>query len=800
MSVARRRFVICWLCLAHPALVFSAAEAPARPNILWLITEDTCPDIGCYGHPDVVTPNLDRLAAEGRKYTRAFATNPVCSPSRSAFMTGMYQTTIGAHQHRTKPRVPLPPGVRLISEEFRDAGYFVTNCSGRDYSRPGKGDFNFDAGPGGRYDSTDWRDRAEGQPFFAQIHYFLTHRPFERDKERPIDPATVNLPPYYPDHPVARRDWTDYLESVQVVDRRIGKVLDRLAEDDLLDNTIIFYFSDHGRPHVRGKQWLYDSGIHVPLIIRWPGHIGAGTVEQDFVSLIDLGPTAMALAGIPIPEHMQGQAVLGPNARTRDFIVSARDRCDMTIDRIRCVRDKKYKYIRNYHPEIPYTQPAEVSRYKDFFYPMQNLMTALAERGELTPAQQYHTAKTKPAEELYDLEADPYEINNIADDPALGDVLTDLRGKLDRWIKETGDMGGQPEDRQVLENEAIARKTRYEGLWKERGLPADIAAVDYLKFWEKELGLSEQLNQYPHVVLSNGNVEMSVFLPDTEKGYYRSTRFDWSGIVWQLTCNGHSYFVPRHTPHDPEKNGHAMSLVGEFSIGNNELIPQRYPETKAGETFMKVGAGVLRKPADDLEYLFHTNYELVDPGTWTTQHGKNWVKFTHVLSDEHGYAYTYTKHMELIQGSNRLIIRNTLKNTGTQPILEDHYNHNFFTIDSETPGPQYNVKLAFTPDAATNHPPKETAVLEGNKLVYLQDVPDAFHLKLSGFGTSPTDGRVIIENTHTGAGVDVGGDFPLYGFNLYTSKRAVCPEIFVKIDVTPGETQRWTRTYRFFSK
>ena len=459
------------------------------PNIIWIVGENLNLDLGIYGEPLVATPHLDSLGRKGMVFTHVFSTSPVCAPSRSAFMPGMSPTTIGAHQHRTHPKVPLPSGVRLITEEFRDAGYFVTSCNGGDFSRRGKGDFNFDVGTDQLYDGTDWRERAPGQPFFAQVHTFLTHRPFERDEERQIDPeSVVSLPPYYPDHPVARRDWTDYLETVQVLDRSIGKILDRLAEDDLLDNTIIFYFGDHGRPHVRGKQWLYDGGIHVPLIIRWPELIDAGSVEEGFVSLIDLGPTAMALAGIPVPEHMQGQPVLGPEANTREFIIAARDRCDMNIDRVRCVRTEKYKYIRNFHPEIPYSQ---FSRYKDFFYPMQNLMTYLGERGELTPAQQYHMAKTKPVEELYDLEADPHEINNIAEDPAFSEVLADLSGKLDMWMEETGDMGGEPEDMQVLENEEAHRKIRYEGLWKERGLPPDISSAEYLKFWEKELGLME---------------------------------------------------------------------------------------------------------------------------------------------------------------------------------------------------------------------------------------------------------------------------------------------------------------------
>lgn len=475
--------------LTSPVLLnCSTPKGSNPPNILWLISEDTSPDIACYGNQIVATPNIDRLAAEGKRFTRVFVTSPVCSPSRSAFMTGMYQTTIGAHQHRTNPKVPLPSGVRLITEYFRDAGYFISNCSALDYDRNGKTDWNFDPGVEKPFDSSDWRDRAPGQPFFAQVNFHLTHRWFERDKERPIDPATVDLPPYYPDHPVARRDWTDYLESVQALDRRIGKVLDRLEEEGLLDNTIIFYFGDHGRPHVRGKQWLYDSGIHIPLIIRWPGHVEAGSVEDGFVSAIDLGPTAMALADIPVPEHMQGHPVLGNNARFREFIAAARDRCDMTIDRVRCIRTEKYKYIRNFHPELPYNQ---FSRYKDFFYPMQNLMNVLGERGELTPAQQYHVAKTKPPEELYDLDNDPYEIHNRADDPALQDVLADLRNKLDVWMDETGDRGGEPEDMTVLKNEEAARRTRYEQLWKERGLSPDIAPEDYLKFWEKELGLAE---------------------------------------------------------------------------------------------------------------------------------------------------------------------------------------------------------------------------------------------------------------------------------------------------------------------
>ena len=458
------------------------------PNIIWLISEDTSPDIGCYGNELVATPNLDRLAGEGVRFANAFSSNPVCSPSRSAFMTGMYQTSIGAHQHRTKPAVPLPSHIRLVTEYFRDAGYYITNSSSIDFEKMGKTDWNFKPHTDKPFDSSDWRDRPPGQPFFAQVNFHLTHRIFERDEERPIDPDSVELPPYYPDHPVARRDWANYLESVQVLDRRIGIVLDRLDEDGLLENTIIFYFGDHGRPHVRGKQWLYDSGIHVPLIIRLPDGSNAGRVENGPVSLIDLGPTALNLAGLPIPGHMQGRPVLGPGATARDYIVSARDRCDMTIDRIRCVRTQQYKYIRNFHPERPYNQ---FSRYKDFFYPVQNLLTVLHERGELNDVQEKFMQPVKPREELYDVVRDPHEINNLAEDPAYSSTLVELRGILDRWMDETGDRGGEPENMQILENEEAARRQRYEKLWGQRGLSPDISPGDYLKFWEKELGVAE---------------------------------------------------------------------------------------------------------------------------------------------------------------------------------------------------------------------------------------------------------------------------------------------------------------------
>lgn len=309
------------------------------------------------------------------------------------------------------------------------------------------------------------------------------------------------------------------------------------------------------------------------------------------------------------------------------------------------------------------------------------------------------------------------------------------------------------------------------------------------------------LPEYPHVVLTNENIEMSVFLPDKEKGFYRGSRFDWSGMVWQLTCNGHTYFVPRHMPHDPANSGHGMSFAEEFSIGTNKHIPQRYPEAKPEETFMKIGVGLLRKPADDPRYHFATNYEIADAGSWTIDHGDTWVTFAHILNDAYGFGYEYTKHMELLEGTQNLIIHCTLKNTGTRPILEDQYNHNFFGIDSDPIGPQYTVKFAFSPVVDPKRkPPADTALLKDNTLSYLKPVEKSFLLIFDGYSSSPNDGAVTIENTRTGAGVEISGDFPLYGFNFWTSQHTLCAELFAKIDIQPGETIEWQRTYRFITK
>jgi arylsulfatase A-like enzyme len=439
--------------MAMGRMAEAAPGGGKRPNILWILSEDTGPEFGCYGYPLVHTPNVDRLAREGARFTNAFTSNPVCSPSRSAFMTGMYQTTIGAHQHRTPgvAKKPLPEGVHVFTKYFRDAGYFTAICG------KGKTDWNFTptVKP---YDSNKWEDLKANQPFFAQVQFSETHRGFKHCKAHPVDPDAVTLPPYYPDHPVARKDWAMYLETVNVLDEKIGEVLRRLEADGLLENTIVFYFADHGRAHVRGKQWLYDGGIHVPLVVRAPGVVEPGTVVEEMVSAIDLAPTSLKLCGIEPPEHMQGRVFLGPDRDPpRERIFSARDRCDETTERIRCVRDTRWKYIRNFMPGRPWTQP---NYYKLSSYPMLGLMHRLHDEGKLTPEQDRWFAPRKPVEELYDLENDPWEVHNLARDEAHADRLAAMRQMLFEWIEQTGDRGMEPEDPEALRQFLEARRKR----------------------------------------------------------------------------------------------------------------------------------------------------------------------------------------------------------------------------------------------------------------------------------------------------------------------------------------------------
>ena len=416
-----------WLVVLLGALLVGSHVARAsddRPNILWITIEDWSADLSCYGTPGVHTPHVDKLASQGIRFQRAFTTSPVCSTSRSAMMTGFHQNYIGANQHREHDKKALPYGIRPIPHLFADAGYFTALMSG-------KTDCNFL--PNQRNElfmGKDWNERDSGQPFFARITFGGTHRAWKRDPQRPIKIQDVQLPPYYPDTPFVRRDWANGLEQMQLVDREVGTLLKRLDDEGLADNTIVFFIGDHGRCHIRGKQFLYDGGIRIPMIMRWPGKVKPEQVNEDLVMSIDICATILNAAGIKAPVPLHGKDLLGTEVKERKYIFAARDKMDETHDAMRAIRSKDHKLILNLMPERPYCQ---YNRYKEGAYPVLAEMNVLNLQGKLTPEQAAFFAPSKPAVELFDLKVDPHEVHNVADDPEYAEVKSTLLAQLERW-------------------------------------------------------------------------------------------------------------------------------------------------------------------------------------------------------------------------------------------------------------------------------------------------------------------------------------------------------------------------------
>lgn len=426
------------------------------PNIVWIIPDDMSVNFSCYGETTIQTPHVDKLAAEGVRFTNAFVTAPVCSPSRSAFITGMYQTSIGAHHHRSGRgtlKIQLPEGVQPIPKYFKDAGYYTSiGIWPPDSTRRQRTDYNFEWDKS-IYDGHDWAGRREGQPFFAQIHTpggkLRGAHPADWEKvskaaEDKLGTRTpmevVELPPYYPEDPNILKDWQAYLESVRLTDAMVGEVIERLEEEGVRDNTLILFMTDHGISHARGKQFLYDEGLQVPLVISGPG-IKPGTVREDLVEHIDIAALSLGAAGIAIPEYMQGQDILALDYIPRTAVFAARDRCDETIDHLRSVRTKTFKYIRNFLPNRPYLQP---NRYKDAKAILMAMRDAYA-TGRMNEVQALIMRETRPPEELYDLRTDPFELNNLANEVSHKGKLLEMRNTLDQWMEATGDRGPESE-------------------------------------------------------------------------------------------------------------------------------------------------------------------------------------------------------------------------------------------------------------------------------------------------------------------------------------------------------------------
>lgn len=424
---------------------------PFKPNILWITCEDISQNLPSFGDSTVKTPHIDRLAREGVRFANTFAVSGVCAPSRSSIITGMYPTSIGTHHMRTlqkiHPDIPrysvvIPPQVKCFTEYLRMAGFYCTNNV--------KEDYQFIAPPTAWDESSrkaHFRNRPENKPFFSIFNFIDSHESqiWKRNNDplMDVDPSSVPLPPYYPDTEKVRNDVAGYYKNIIMMDKQVGDVLQWLEEDGLLDSTIIFFFSDHGAGLPRAKRWIYDSGIKVPMIVRFPDQRLAGSVEEDLISFIDLAPTVLSLAGVKIPSYMQGQAFLGAQKAkdTRKYIFAARDRLDNRYDLIRAVRDRQYKYIRNYQPEKPYIQEIP---YRD----QMNIMKELyrwEKAQKLDPVQSLWFQKNKPVEELYDINRDPHEIHNLAADTQYATVLKRLRAAHEKWTLETDDLGHRPE-------------------------------------------------------------------------------------------------------------------------------------------------------------------------------------------------------------------------------------------------------------------------------------------------------------------------------------------------------------------
>lgn len=449
------------------------AEQPVKkqPNILWLVGENMKLDLGVYGAKNVRTPNLDGLAQNGQRYTRVFSTSPVCAPSRSAFMVGMYQTTTDMHHMRShrSDDYRLPEGVRPLTHRLKDAGYFTANIKqiGDKEVGTGKLDLNF-VNEGEVYQSDDWSKLKNNQPFFAQINmpeaeYDIYDRQTWKhprvkwygEDEHPkfANENNVTPPPYYPDHPVVKQEWARYLNSISGMDVRIGWILDQLKKDGLADDTIIVFFGDNGRMEPRGIHWIWDTGIHVPMIIHYPKNVSApsgysvGGINGEVVSLLDLTATTLAMAGLDIPSSMQSRCFLGDGKmKPRKFAFSARDRIDETELRMRSVRGKRFHYIRNYSHGEGFST---LNRYKEKCFMIKPLMRKLLAEGKLK-----EPSKTlldpMPYESLYDTERDPHEIKNLVADPAYQLTLLEMRTALDTWEAETRDRGRIPEPREIV--------------------------------------------------------------------------------------------------------------------------------------------------------------------------------------------------------------------------------------------------------------------------------------------------------------------------------------------------------------
>ena len=539
-------------------LLFNACKPEPenqQPNIIWLSCEDISPILACYGDSTAYTPHIDRLAKESMVFTNAFATVGVCAPSRSSLITGMYPTSIGTMHMRTGfdvaswgqrtydapssatdingDSIPLysaviPEYVKCFTEYLRANGYYCTNNQ--------KTDYQF-AAPVTAWDQNNkeahWKNAPEGMPFFSVFNHEVTHESriwMNADKQQTVDPKKVPVPDYFPDNEIVRNDIARVYSNIELLDKQIGEKLKELEEAGLLNNSIIFFFSDHGGPLPRGKREHYDSGLQVPFMVRFPHGRNAGHYNE-LISFVDFAPTVLSLAGISSPSHLQGRAFLGKHkSEEREYIFGSGDRFDEHSDRIRCVRDEQCMYVRNYFPELP--------RYKHIAYrenvSMMNLLLELNSKNQLNSKQQIWFEDQKPTEELYDCLTDPYQLNNLINDSAYTNKLIELRNALKAWQKTYGDKG------------AIAEKELLAEMWPNGKQPQTVE---------------------PKIISEAGMLKIECTTPGVSIAYLLSDS------IFQPTLN--SPWKLYTGPFKVENETHIYSVACRIGFKDSEIVHKR---------------------------------------------------------------------------------------------------------------------------------------------------------------------------------------------------------------------------------
>jgi len=416
----------------------------SRPNIVWITSEDNGPQLACYGDRLAVTPNLDQLAARSIRFTRCWSNAPVCAPARTTLITGVWPTSLGASHMRSE--VPLPAMMQLFPQYLRQAGYYCTNRQKEDYNvRPSGSPWDA-SGP-----KAHWKQRSPDQPFFSVFNIGTTHESQirKRPHDAKLDPQRVSVPPYHPDLPEVRRDWAQYYDKIEQMDQEVGEILRQLEEENLLASTIVFYFGDHGSGMPRSKRWLYQGGLHVPLLISLPPSFSTmaaegmrtGTASDIAISFIDMAPTTLSLAGIKPPEWMSGRALLGKyQSEPGRYQFGFRDRMDERVDCSRAVRDERYLYIRNWMPHQPQGQFLDYM----FLTPTTQVWEKHWKEGKTNHAQSAFWLP-KPTHELYDLSVDPHQIHNLIGQKEIEADQIRLSQTLLEWMVVSRDWGLTPE-------------------------------------------------------------------------------------------------------------------------------------------------------------------------------------------------------------------------------------------------------------------------------------------------------------------------------------------------------------------